>query len=91
MNTNPDGSENQNQSHKNGVGSNNENTEDSVHSYTKGGLKRQDSDDKEGDAKKLSQINYLTNKGTLVTYNGKEIGITSTFNHEWKEIITKFV
>ena len=79
MNTNPDGSENQNQSGKNG-GTNNDNSEDSIPSYTRGTFRRQNSEDQESEGKKLSQINYVTNKGTLVTYTGREIGISTTFN-----------
>eukprot|EP00347_Sterkiella_histriomuscorum_P001410 403372141 len=39
----------------------------------------------------IANNNRFTNKGTLLTFKGREAGVQSTFNQQWKEIITRFV
>jgi hypothetical protein len=38
----------------------------------------------------MTNTNTLTNKGTLITFKGRETGVQSTFNQQWREIMTRF-
>ncbi|CDW82866.1 UNKNOWN [Stylonychia lemnae] len=39
----------------------------------------------------LAKTNIFTSKGTLLTFKGRESGVQSTFNQQWKEIIQRFI
>lgn len=54
-------------------------------------MKQQKSYNSDKEAKKRERMNKITDKGTLMTYTGKEVGITSTFNQQWKELMTRIV
>ena len=40
---------------------------------------------------KSNNTNVLTSKGTLITFNGRETGVQSTFNMQWREIMCRFI